>query len=229
MRREFQLTLTIALCAMSWLPSAPGRAQADGVSWGTIEPATQSLLASLRDGWSNLSAGDRQNLLANARHWQALSKTEQQALLIRQEHWLALPPSERARQRARYAAWQKLSPDEQAQVRAAATRWAALPGPQQGALRARFSAQASEWQAAWLLGPAVGVWLDQAGTWFAYVPDGERNATLRMLEDLPADARGQLFTLSRRLGAAQREQLRKDLVAAAPARRAALIAQRMAQ
>ncbi|MBS0457869.1 MAG: DUF3106 domain-containing protein [Proteobacteria bacterium] len=227
MRREFVLAL--GMCAATLLAVAPGGALADGADWGAIEPATQTLLAPLRDGWGNLSPGDRQHLLANARHWQTLSKTEQQALLQRQSQWLALPPTARAQQRARYAAWEKLTPDEQARVRAAAARFAALPGPQQGALRARFSAQAPDWQSSWLLGPAVGVWLDQAGTWFSYVPDGERSATLRMLEDLPAPARAQLFTVSRRLGAAQREQLRKNLLAAAPAQRAALIANQLMQ
>ena len=114
-------------------------------------------------------------------------------------------------------------------MRAAQARFIALPTPQQGALRAKFAAQPLQWQLAWLLGPSVGDWLDQASDWFTFVPEGEREPTLRMLQALPADARSQLLELGRRLPALQRERLRKDLLLTPPAQRPTLIAQRLAQ
>lgn len=219
-----------AIAALSLLLAlAPAPTLAASADWDGLDGGTRSLLAPWHDVWSTLPATDRQRLLANAARWQAMDKAQREALQQRQAQWDALPPSERARLRARYADWQQLPPDQQARVRDAAARFAALPTPQQGALRAKFAAQPVEWQLAWLLGPSVGSWLDRASDWFAFVPEGEREATLRMLQALPEDARTQLFELGRRLPALQRERLRKDLLLTPPGQRAALIAQRLAQ
>ncbi|HEY2347206.1 MAG TPA: DUF3106 domain-containing protein [Xanthomonadaceae bacterium] len=218
------LALACAICiAMS------AAAQAAGTDWSALDAGTQSLLAPWQDDWNKLPQDERDRLLANAKRWQAMGANARTALLKRDAQWQALAPAERARLRARYAAWQQLPNEERAQVGAAAARFAALPAPQQGALRANFAAQDLGRQLAWLLGPAIGAWIDQAGAWFAFVPADEREATLRMLQDLPADARARLFTLARRLPAHRREQLRRDLMLTPPAQRAALIEQRIAQ
>ncbi len=224
MRRDASLILALAM-----MLAIPGSlAQATTSDWNAIEPAARTLLAPWQDQWSALPEPDRRQLLAHARQWQGMNQAARDALSRRQAQWLAQPPAERARQRARYAAWQDLSSGEQDQVRQAAARFAALPAAQQAALRARFGAQPREWQQAWLRGPSIGAWLDQAGMWFAYVPSQEREATLRMLQDLAPDARTQLFELSRRLSAPQREALRKNLLLTAPSARASLIASKLA-
>lgn len=225
MRREY----ACAALLTGLLAIGAGSAPAAGTDWDTLDRPTQALLAPWHDDWSTLPASDRQRLLANASRWQAMRKADRAALAQRQAQWDALPANERANLRARYAAWQQLSADEQARVRAAAARLAALPMAQQGALRAKFAELPHERQRAWLLGPDVGAWIEQAGEWFAFVPEGEREATLRMLQALPEDARGQLLELGRRQPAPLRERLRKDLLRTPPAQRAALIAQRLAQ
>jgi uncharacterized protein DUF3106 len=217
------LSLACALCLA--MPAA----QATPAGWGTLDAGTQALLAPWRDDWDQLPADARERLQTNARRWQAMDANARAALLKRDAQWQMLPPTERARLRARYAAWQKLPADEQARVRAAASRLASLPAPQLGAVRANFAAQETNQRLAWLLGPSIGEWIDQASTGFAFVPDHEREATLRMLQDLPADARTQLFALARRLPPDRREQLRKDLLLTSPAQRAALVSQRLAQ
>ncbi|HTA65295.1 MAG TPA: DUF3106 domain-containing protein [Xanthomonadaceae bacterium] len=217
------LLLTCALCLA--LPAA----LAAPAGWGTLDAGTQALLAPWQDDWDRLPTDQRERLLANARRWQAMDADARAALLKRDAQWQAMPPAERARLRARYAAWQALPADEQVRVRAAASRFASLPASQQGAVRTNFAAQDTGRQLAWLLGPSIGEWIDQADAWFAFVPDNERAATLRMLQDLPPDARTQLFALARRLPPDRREQLRRDLLLTAPAQRAALIDQRLAQ
>ncbi|MBS0213908.1 MAG: DUF3106 domain-containing protein [Proteobacteria bacterium] len=223
MRRKHAIgwLVGIALLATT-LPAIGGT-----VAWGSIDARTQALLSPWQGEWDTLADADRQRLLANARQWLAMSEADRAALLQRQAQWNALPPAERARRRARDDAWRQLPPAEQAQVRAAATRFAALPAAQQAALRSRFAAQPADWQASWLLGPSIGAWLDQAGMWFAYVPASDRDATLRMLQDLTPAAREQLFVLSRRLPSSRREQLRADLLRAPPGQRAALIARQL--
>ncbi|MBS0194026.1 MAG: DUF3106 domain-containing protein [Proteobacteria bacterium] len=223
MRRDRMLgwLAGIALLATT-LPALGG-----SVDWGSLDPGTQTLLSPWQGAWNTLADDDRQRLLANAHRWQSMSAADRTALLQRQTQWDALPPAERAHLRARNAAWRQLPASEQAQISNAATRFDALPTTQQAALRARFAAQPAEWQASWLLGPSIGAWLDQAGTWFAYVPASDRDATLRMLQDLTPDARAQLFEVSRRLPSPQRERLREDLLNTPQAQRAALIARRL--
>ena len=214
------------LCAL--LFALPARC-ADNSEWSTLDSNTQELLAPWRDGWAALEGADRGRLLANAKRWQAMDPIARAAFLRRNSDWQALPPAERARRRARYAAWQAMRPDEQERVRAAASQFAALPAPQQALLRARFAAMDANQQSAWLLGPSTGSWIEQARALFPYVPEGERDATLRMLQSLPAVARGQLFSLARRLPGDRREQLRKQMLETDPAKRETLLRERMSQ
>jgi hypothetical protein len=197
--------------------------------WSVLDPDTSALLVPWRDGWDTLDAVDRARLLSNARRWQTLDATARAEFLRRSAIWQALPPTERARRRARYAAWRALPSDEQTRVRAAVTQFAALPVAQQAAWRAQFAAQDADHQRAWLLGPSTGGWIDQARTLFAYVPEGDREATVRMLQALSADVREQLFTLARRLPDDQREQLRRQLLGVDPAQRAVILRQRLSQ
>ena len=146
-------------CALSLAMPA---AQAAPAGWGTLDAGTQTLLAPWQDDWDQLPADARERLQANARRWQAMDANARAALLKRDAQWQMLPPTERARLRARYAAWQKLPPDEQARVRAAASRLASLPAPQRGAVRANFATQETNQRLAWLLGPSIGEWIEQA-------------------------------------------------------------------
>lgn len=202
---------------------------AENPDWSELDSGTRELLAPWRDNWATLAVADRTRLLANTKRWQAMDSAAHDAFGHRSADWQALSPAERARRRARYAAWRALPPDDQARIRAAAARFAALPAAQQATMRARFAMQDANRQLDWLSGPSTGEWIGQARALFAFVPDGERDATLRMLQALPADTRGQLFTLARRLPDDQRERLRKQLLATDPAQRAALLRQRMSQ
>ncbi len=180
---------------------------------GQIDAATSALLAPWIDHWDALPAVDRERLLSNARRWQAMTAEQRAAYLQRNAAWDALPPTERTQQRERYAAWQALSMAEQARVHSAAARFTALSVAQQQQLRVRFDALDREVQQGWLLGPARGAWIAQALPLFAYVPDGQRTATLAMLETLPEPAHAALLQLARRLPQPQRDQLRHRLLA----------------
>lgn len=203
--------------------------RAQTADWSALDTSTRELLASWRANWSTLDPNSRAQLLANAKRWLAMDATARAGFMRRNVAWQALPPLERARQRARYAAWRALPADAQTQVRAAAARLAALPAAQQSALRGQFAALDADRQRAWLLGPSTGGWIEQARQLFAYVPVGEREATLDMLRTLPADARAQLFALASKMPDDRREQLRRQLLAADPAQRPALLRQRPSQ
>jgi hypothetical protein len=62
---------------------------------------------------------------------------------------------------------------------------------------------------------------------FAFVPPGERRATLHLLRQLDSADRQRLGQLGLRLGRPQREQLRADLLQLAPSERSAYLARRL--
>jgi hypothetical protein len=61
------------------------------------------------------------------------------------------------------------------------------------------------------------------------MPEADRPALLLVLRELDDVARADLATLAPRLSEARRQALRRDLLAAPPERRAALIRERLAQ
>ena len=201
----------------------PAPMPADRADWSAVAPGLRVLLASWRRDWNALDPDIRRQLLANAGHWQALDANGRNAFLQRSAAWQRLPPLVRAQRRARYEAWHALPADAQSQVHAAAIRFAALSPEQQEALRAQFAGLDADAQHAWLLGPSTGSWIGQARTLFAYVPDDQRDASLRMLETLSPPARAVLFERAGKLPDAQREQLRRQLLDTDPAQRAAVL------
>jgi hypothetical protein len=214
-----------ALC----LVCVPASAAAAGDDWSDLDTATRALLEPWRANWAQFSAGDRQRLLANARRWQSMSASERAQMLVRQVAWGALPQSQRADRRQRFAAWNALTPEDQARVRIAATHFDALPVLEQQRRRAMFAALDADSQHGWLLGPTSGGWIASVSSLFAYLPAGERTATLAMLQTLPVDAHAPLLELARRLPEAQRESLRRELLSTAAPARLQLLLRRLEQ
>jgi len=225
MRLDRAGLLALALAALC---AAQGAMPA-GNDWAALDADTRKLLAPWQENWSALPAAERGRLVANATRWQQMDAAARKDLLKRLAAWQALPPQERARIRARYAAWKALPHDEQVRVHAAAQQFLALPAPRQGALRATFATQDAGSQEAWLQGPADGAWIGKARLAFPFVPDQERDATMRMLRDLAPDAREQLFVLAARLSGDQREKLRKDLLLQPPRERPDLIREKLSK
>lgn len=192
-----------------------------------LDAGQRQLLAPLAGAWRGLDGPTRERLRANAAHWQGLPAGQQQALVQRMRAWDDMPAAQRARRRAPFAAWQALPRDEQAQLRLLAARVDALPEAERSVLRARFDALPSDERQDWWLGPRLGADFSGLRPLFAFVPEGERPAMLALLRGLSAEARADLKELARRLPASEREKLRRDLVAAAPAARAALISGRL--
>jgi hypothetical protein len=187
----------------------------------------RGLLAPLAGAWDDLDAPTRAGLRANAAHWLALDPTGQKALVARMRAWDALPAAQRARRRAPFAAWQALPPDERAQLARLALRFEALPEAERSVLRAAFDALPSDARQDWWLGPQLGRDFTGLRPMFAFVPEDERPQMLALLRTLSPAARADLASLSRRLPANEREALRRDLVAAPPERREALVRERL--
>ena len=196
-------------------------------AFSTIEAGPRQLLAPLEDTWDELDEATRAGLKANAAHWQALPPAEQQALATRMKAWDALPAAERAHRRAPFAAWQALAPSEKATLRALAARVDALPEAERRVLRATFAALPADERQDWGLGPSIGADFAGLRPLFAFLPEGERPAMLRMLRALSPEARTGLAEVARRLPANGRDALRRELLAATPAGREALIRERL--
>ena len=203
-------------------PAEPPRADIDA-AFQNLPQAQRALLAPLAGAWPGLEAPTRQRLQSNAAHWISLSAAERDALAARMAAWDALPAAERAQRRGSFAAWEALSPSERGQLRATSQRLASMSPEQRQALRDAFEALPPDQRQDWWLGPEIGAGFAQLRPLFAFVPEGERTALLALLRTLSPEARADLALLARRLPANQRESLRRDLMAAPPAEREALI------
>jgi hypothetical protein len=181
------------------------------------------LLAPLAGAWPGLEPDNRHRLQANAAHWLSLDAAQREDLAAAMRAWDALPVAERAQRRGPFAAWQSLSPDERRRVSAVAARLAALAPEQRQSLADSFEKLPPDQRQDWWLGPEVGAGFAQLRPLFAFVPEDERTVLLVLLRELSPEARADLALLARRLPANQRESLRRDLVAAPPAEREALI------
>ena len=224
------------LAFLSWLAAATPTSTSPDVSPAPATPpesldalsaVEQTLLSSARAAWPALDPATRAALLRHARDWQ--SRPSEQRALLRQRvrQWDRQAAPERARRRTPFIAWQGLSAADSQRVRAAARYVAALPPPEQQALRAQFATLPADTQRLWWMGPALGQELVPIASLFAFMPEADRPALLVALRALDAQARADLALLAPRLSEARRQALRKDLLAAPPAKRAAVIRQRL--
>jgi len=194
-----------------------------------LPPAEQALLASARSAWPALVPETRRALLTNAHDWQSRTPAQRDALRKRVSRWDRLSATERARQRTPFEAWLQLGTVDRERLRLIAGHVAKLPVVEQTLLREQFAALPADEQRLWWLGPAMGQELMPIAALFAYMPEAERPALLLALRGLDADARHDLALLSPRLNEAQRQRLRRDLLAAPAAQRAALISRQLAR
>ncbi|MFC4726600.1 DUF3106 domain-containing protein [Coralloluteibacterium thermophilus] len=217
LRRRLRGLLALALLPAVGLAAVP---------WTALDPALREVLAPWRSSWNALPEPARAQLADNARRWAAMTPAERAAYRTRAEAFAELPPGERAQLRGRYADWEALEPAERQRLLDTERAYLALPEARREALQAAFEALDPDARTAWRLGPEVGQWFSGLRPLFAFVPVEERDATLEMLRALPPETRETFSGLARRLSASQREALRRDLLAAEPDARAALVRSR---
>jgi hypothetical protein len=195
-------------------------------AWTELAADTRLLLAPFEAHWQQLPAAHRQQLLDNAALWQQLDPPAQARLLARLREWQELPAPLRNRVRDRHAIYRALDPATRDAVQQQYHRWQAADDEQRERLLIAFQALPPDKRRALLLADDQRDLATLARQVFAYVPDGERHATLQMLESLDAGARTHLLQLARRLAPWQRETLRQELLALPADRRATHLAER---
>lgn len=141
--------------------------------------------------------------------------------------WASMSPEQKREVRNRYAAWQALPASEQQRIRQAAAAIAALPDAQRQALRARYTAIDQMHRDGWLLGPQLGVLYPRLQPLFGYLPAAEREPVIALLRQLDAAQLEQLSLISQRTPPQQREELRTQLLALAPAQRDAWLREKV--
>lgn len=211
--------LAVALAA-----ALPAAAQS---AWESLPEAERALLAPWQGRWDTLDAEQRDRLRRNTRHWLGLDATQRAALQARLAAWDALPPAERARIRERAAAWQRMDEGERASLRASFGRLRAMAPIEREQLREAFAQLGTSERRTLLVAEDDLALAEVARRAFAFVPPDERGATLDMLRALPEADRTRLGELARRLDAAQRAQLRRELLAQPREARGAYVRQRL--
>lgn len=226
------------MALLSWLAAASPTA-AESVlhappedtlaAFDALPAPEQELLSSARAAWPSLDAATRSALVDNARDWQSRTPAQRGQLRHRLRQWNQEAAPDRARLRTPFLAWQGLSSFDRQRLRAAAVQFDAMAPAEQQALREQFAALPADTQRLWWLGPMLGQELAPIASLFAFMPEAERPELLLALRSLSAEARDGLALLAPRLNEAQRQALRRELLAAPPEQRAALIHRRLAQ
>ena len=144
-----------------------------------------------------------------------------------QSSWASMSPEQKREVRSRYAAWQALPASEQQRIRQAAAAIAALPEAQRQALHARYMAIDQMHRDGWLLGPQLGVLYPRLQPLLGYLPAAEREPVIALLRQLDAAQLEQLSLISQRTPPQQREELRTQLLALAPAQRDAWLREKV--
>lgn len=182
------------------------------------------LVAAIAPAWSappeldnllaRLPPGPQAQLQEHWQQWSAWSPQQREAYTRRANEWDALPREVRASRRERYQAWQALPPLEQANVRAAGAQFATMPVERQQAWRAQFEAMDRSQRRGWLLGPVLGVDYAALQPLLAQVPEQEHEPLMQALRSMTPQQRSDLGVLAQRTPPAQREALRRGLLAA---------------
>ncbi|QNR96950.1 DUF3106 domain-containing protein [Stenotrophomonas sp. 169] len=133
--------------------------------------------------------------------------------------WDQLSPEQKRQRRSDYAAWRSMSESERQRVRQAAGQFSALPPARQQALRDSFTAQDQAFRDGWRLGPLLGEHFGRLQGMFGYVPEDQRDATLAMLRQLTPAQVSQLTLVAQRTPPQQRDAVRSEFLAVAPAQR----------
>lgn len=213
--------------AESALP--PETAPSAQETFAALSSEEQALLSWARAAWPSLDTATRAALLDNARDWRSRTPEQRQQIRQRLIQWDQQAAPVRARLRTPFRAWQELEAADRQRLRAAANQLAVLAPAEQQVLREQFAALPADTQRLWWLGPVLGQELMPIASLFSFMPEAERPALLDALRGLDAQARGDLALLAPRLNEAQRQSLRRDLLAASAEQRAALIRGRLAQ
>ncbi len=231
-------TVAADLAFLSWLTGATALATAESDPAGAAQTDAainampdelRPLLSSATGIWDSLEPDDRRALLANARDWRTRTAGQRDALRLRLRAWDRQSAPARASRRSPFVSWRALDDRDRVRLRAAAARLGVLPEAEQQALRAQFAMLPADVQRLWWMGPTLGRELAPFAPLFAFVPEAERPPLLDALRLLEPAARADLALLAPRLDEAQRDRLRRELLAAAPGQRASLIRSRLAQ
>lgn len=152
---------------------------------------------------------------------------ESAAIPVPRVDWQAMTPMQRADLRARYRAWRELGEGERMQVRQAQARVAALSADHQRALHTQFDTMDRLHRDGWRLGPTLGAQYVKLQPLLGYVPPTQRDALLGLLHNLDAEQLQQLSVISQRTPPQERDALRDELLAQAPAARDAWLKRKL--
>lgn len=100
--------------------------------------------------WEQLSAAQREQLIAPIRERWNAEPDQRQHLLERARRWQQMTPEQRTRAHRGMKRWEHLSPEQRTQTRALYSRMRTLEPAEREAFKAKWRAMTPEQQKAWL-------------------------------------------------------------------------------
>lgn len=113
-------------------------------------PALAAAPATPLPGWEQLSAAQREQLIAPIRERWNAEPAQRQQMLGRAERWQRMPPEQRVRAHRGMKRWEHMSPDQRAEARALFARMRSLDPAERQALQANWRAMTPTQKKTWL-------------------------------------------------------------------------------
>jgi hypothetical protein len=196
---------------------------ADTPSFSTLEPKLQQVLKPYAEEWETLDPITRERLTRGAERWLELSNQERTRAADRLKWWRTLPPERQAQIRASLKSFRALPPEQQQRIRQAFQRFQNLSPERRAELIERFQRMNPSERDAFLLGAqARGNGIPWRELW-GPIPRDEQRPLIAMTQSLTMAQKRKLAALVGRTPAAEREALRRRLLAMGFAERAAYL------
>lgn len=142
--------------------ASPARSRLHLLAWLLIGglaggPALAAAPLTPLPAWEQLSAVQREQLIAPIRERWNAEPAQRQPMLDRAQRWQQMTPEQRMRAHRGMKRWQHLSPEQRTQMRALYSRMRTLEPAEREAFKAKWRAMTPEQQKAWLeANPATG-------------------------------------------------------------------------
>ena len=213
--------VTVFLLMVCLLPIAA--VAEGGDSFDSLPAPMRQVLSPFEKEWGALDEATRGRLLRGAERWNQLSTEERAAAAKRMAWWRSLPAERQAQIRRSFESFKALPPDQQRRIRQTFKRFQNLPIEQRLALLKRFEGMSDSEREAFMLGArAKGAGIPWRQLW-GPIPRDEIRALVAMTQGLDQPLKLKLAELLKRTPEAERQGLRKRLLAMGFAEREAFL------
>jgi len=192
--------------------------------FASLQPEIQRTLSPFQQEWDTFDAATQQRMLRGAERWAGMSSSDRAAAAKRMTWWRALPEARQAEIRRSFESFKALPPTEQQRIRQAFKRFKNLPPERRAELMQRFERMNTAEREAFMLGAQGRAGIPWRELW-GPISRADVRETIAMTRSLEPRQRQRLAELAGQTAVADRDALRRRVIAMSFAERAAFLDQ----